>query len=298
MKTIEVFELINKGISENLELKGFSAVYPDSKKTENLPVNTDGDKEYIDYVSEKGNIRLLYSDGKFCFQIGEEKNGEITFKSVSASLFDEETSDEKDVKYIINEFNDCIDSRFKIKSAEKSANTKGVKLPPPVSKAAAKNGASYYDANTLANRYTIIYPELRDEYKKNVEKYGDFLPDEFFTLYGSYAVETIRKNDSQQMKKLFNMINEIYLDGTNEVQSLIAVTIFSQLDNDDELLANCVDFMDPELAALVINVNRYLASKPGQKAVKLLKNPPAYKPPKEKRQGMMQTLMNAQTQNK
>ena len=92
------------------------------------------------------------------------------------------------------------------------------------------------------------------------------------------------------------MINEIYLDGTNEVQSLIAVTIFSQLNNDDELLANCVDYMDPELAAIVINVNRYLASKPGKKAIKLLENPPAYKPPKAKKQGMMQTLMNQQQQ--
>ena len=96
------------------------------------------------------------------------------------------------------------------------------------------------------------------------------------------------------MKKFFNMMNEVYLDGTNEVQSLIAVTIFSQLNNDDELLANCVDYMDPEFAAIVINVNRFLASKQGQKAQRLLDNPPAYKPPKEKRPGMMQTLMNQQ----
>ncbi len=297
MNIQEVFKLIDKGISENLALKGFSAVYPDSKKTEDLPIAEADGKQYVDYQSERGNIRVLYSDSKFCFQIGEVKDDEMTFKSLSASLFDEETSDERDVKYIVNEFNDCIDSKFKIKENVKS-NAKGVKLPPPVSKAAAKNGASFYDPNTLANRYTIMYPEIRDAYKSNIEKYGVFLADEFFTLYGSYAIDTIRKNDTQQMKKLFNMINEIYLDGTNEVQSLIAVTIFSQLENDDELLANCVDFMDPELAAIVINVNRYLAGKSGKKALKLLKNPPAYKPPKEKRQGMMQAMLDSQQQGK
>ncbi len=289
MNINEVFELINKGISENLTLKGFEAVYLDSKKTQELPINTDGDKMYVDYVSNRGNIRILYADSKFCFQLGEAKGEEVEFKSVSASLFDEETSDERDVKYIVNEFNDCIDARFKLKGAEK-VNQKGVKLPPPVSKAAAKNGASFYDPNTLANRYTVMYPEIRDEYRKNIEKYGEFLADEFFSQFGVYAINTIKSNDSQQMKKLFNMINEIYLDGTNEVQSIIAVTIFSQLENDDELLASCVDFMDPELAAIVINVNRYLASGAGKKAVKLLKNPPAYKPPKEKRPGLMQTL--------
>lgn len=293
MNIQEALRLIDKGIAENLSLKGFEAVYSDSQKKGELPINEDEGKFYVDYVSEKGNIRVLYSDEKLCFQVGNGEGEGMTFTSVSASLFDE-NADERDVKYIANEFNDCIDSRFKTKEENKPA--KGVKLPPPVSKAAAKNGNSYYDPNTLANRYTVFYPELRDEYKRNLEKYGEFLADEFFTTYGCYAIETIRQNDKQQMKKFFNMMNEIYLDGTNEVQSLIAVTIFSQLKNDDELLARCVDYMDPELAAIVINVNRYLASGAGKKAVKLLENPPAYKPPKEKRPGMMQTLMNQQQQ--
>lgn len=293
MNIQEALRLIDKGIAENLTLKGFSAVYSDSQKKDELPVNEEDGKVYVDYVSERGNVRVLFSDNKLCFQTGEDKGGEIEYTSISASLFDE-NSDEKDVKYIANEFNDCLESRFKTKAENKPA--KGVKLPPPVSKAAAKNGNSFFDPNTLANRYTIFYPELRDEYKRNIEKYGDFLADEFFTQYGSYAVNTIRQNDKQQMKKLFNMINEIYLDGTNEVQSLIAVTIFSQLGNDDELLANCVDYMDPELAAIVINVNRYLASKPGKKAIKLLENPPAYKPPKAKKQGIMQTMLGQQQQ--
>lgn len=293
MNIQEALRIIDKGITENLSLKGFEAVYSDSQKKGELPINEEDGKLYVDYVSERGNIRILYSDNKLCFLLGSEKNGEVEFTSVSASLFDE-NSDEKDVKYIANEFNDCIDARFKTKEENKPA--KGVKLPPPVSKAAAKNGNSFYDPNTLANRYTIFYPELRDEYKRNIEKYGEFLADEFFQQYGSYAIDTIRQNDKQQMKKLFNMMNEIYLDGTNEVQSLIAVTIFSQLGNDKELLANCVDYMDPEFAAIVINVNEYLASGAGKKAVKLLSNPPAYKPPKAKKQGMMQTLMNQQQQ--
>ncbi len=294
MNIQEAFRLIDKGLNENLTLKGFSAVYPEGKKKDELPVCEEDKKIYVDYVSEKGNIRILFSDGKFCFQIGEGNEDSMTFKSVSASLFDEE-SDEKDVKYIINEFNDCIDSRFK--TFEKAATqTKGVKLPPPVSKAAARNGSSFYDPVTLANRYTIMYPELRDEYKKNIEKYGEFLADEFFREYGSYAIKTIKGNDKQQMKKLFNMLNEIYLDGTNEVQSMIVVTILGQLNNDDTLLANCVDYMDPELAAITINVNRYLASGAGKKAIRLLENPPSYKPPKAKKQSRMQTMLQQQQQ--
>lgn len=293
MNIQEAFRLIDKGLNENLTLKGFSAVYPEGQK-DGLAVFEEDKKLYMDYTSAKGNIRILYADGKLCFQIGEGSEESMTFKSLSASLFDEE-SDEKDVKYVINEFNDCIDSKFK--TFEKAATqSKGVKLPPPVSKAAARNGSSFYDPVTLANRYTIMYPELRDEYKKNVEKYGEFLPDEFFREYAYYAIKTIKENDKQQMKKLFNMINEIYLDGTNEVQSMIVVTILGQLNNDDELLANCIDYMDLELAAITINVNRYLASGAGKKAIKLLDNPPSYKPPKAKRQGMMQSMLQQQQQ--
>ncbi len=293
MNIQEALRIIDKSIAENLSLRGFEAVYAEGQKKDELPVNVEDGKYYIDYVSERGNIRILYSEEKLCFQTGDGDGESMTFTSVSASLFDE-NADEKDVKYIANEFNDCIESRFKLR--EENKPSKSIKLPPPVSKAAAKNGNSFYDPNTLANRYTVFFPELRDEYKRNIEMYGDFLADDFFTKYGSYAVNVIKQNDKQQMKKFFNMINEIYLDGTNEVQSLIAVTIFSQLNNDDELLARCVDYMDPELAAIVINVNRFLVTRAGKKAIKLLENPPAYKPPKAKRQGMMQSMLGQQQQ--
>ena len=116
MNIQEAFRLIDKGLSENLTLKGFSAVYPDGKKKDEFPLCEEDKKQYVDYVSEKGNIRILFSDGKFCFQVGNSNGDAMEFTSISASLFDEE-SDDRDVKYIVNEFNDCIDSKFKIDEA-------------------------------------------------------------------------------------------------------------------------------------------------------------------------------------
>lgn len=49
------------------------------------------------------------------------------------------------------------------------------------------------------------------------------------------------------MRKLFNLLNEIYDDGTNEIQSIIAVTILGELNNDQDLLANCVDYMSADM---------------------------------------------------
>ena len=112
------------------------------------------------------------------------------FSQLSLSLLDAETADAKDVKYIVNEFSETLVENFGTKSAKPVKS----KLPTPVSKAAAKSGSVSYDPNTLANRFTAIYPELRDEYKANCEKYGQFLSEDFFINHGNAAViETIKE---------------------------------------------------------------------------------------------------------
>ena len=93
------------------------------------------------------------------------------------------------------------------------------------------------------------------------------------------------------MKKLFQILNEIYEDGTNDTQSLIAVTILGELNNDQILLARCVDYMSETLAPPVIEVNRYLASAAGKRAKKKLLNPPIYKPKKKKKPGLLAQMM-------
>lgn len=282
MELREVLSLISKGVAEKAESRGFKAVKPVGIDSGELPVFEQDKETYLLYKGEKGYIKICFEEDKAYFMIAEPTEDEPSFKSVAASIFECETADEKEVKYIINEYNDCIEEKFKNTEVKKGAEN--VKLPTPVSKAAAKSGSSFYDPITLASRYTVLYSDLREKYKENIDTYGQFLPDEFFREYGSAAIDTIRQNDKQQMKKLFTMLNEIYLDGTNETQSIIAVTILGQLDNDQVLIANCLDYMDRELMLAVVNVNKYLATSAGKKAKKLIQNPPAYKPPKNPNQ--------------
>ena len=96
-------------------------------------------------------------------------------------------------------------------------------------------------------------------------------------------LDTIRKNDKLKMKKLFGLLNEIYEDGTNEIQGLIAVTILGSMNNDQELIANCVDYMCKDMLGPVIQINKYLASSSGKGARMRLENPPPYKPKKAKK---------------
>lgn len=282
---------INSGLNEKLKECGFTPVIPEGTEKGELPAVTDSGRITVEYKGENKALKIEHFNNKITL-LGASKEGEILssdFSQLSLSLLDAETADAKDVKYIVNEFSDTLVDHF----GSQAKKTVKSKLPTPVSKAAAKSGAVSYDPNTLANRFTAIYTELRDEYKASCEKYGQFLPEEFFINYGTPAVlATIKENNPQKMKRLFTLLNEIYEDGTNETQSLIAVTILGAMNNDQEMLAACVDYMCDDMTSPVINVNKYLASSSGKGAKMRLENPPKYKPSKAKKKGMMSMLGN------
>lgn len=281
---------INSGLGEILAECGFTAVIPSGVEKGELPAVTEAGRITIEYKGENKALKLEHFNNKLSL-LGAQKEGEILasdFSQLSLSLLDSETADHKDVKYIVNEFTETLVETFGTKTQKPTKS----KLPTPVSKAAAKSGAVSYDPNTLANRFTAIYPELREEYRANCEKYGQFLPEDFFVNHGTPVVlATIKENNPTKMRKLFNLLNDIYEDGTNETQSLIAVTILGTMDNDQEMLANCVDYMCDDMMSPVISINKYLASRSGKGAKMRLENPPKYKPQKDKKKkGMMSTL--------
>ena len=284
-----VLSEINSGLAPVLAECGFTAVVPAGVEKGELPAVTDSGRITIEYKGENKALKLEHFNNKLAL-LGAAKEGEILssdFSQISLSLLDSESADSKDVKYIVNEFSETLVEHFGTKT-QKPTKTK---LPTPVSKAAAKSGSVSYDPNTLANRFTAIYPELREEYKANCEKYGQFLAEDFFINHGTPVVlATIKENDPTKMRKLFNLLNDIYEDGTNETQSLIAVTILGAMNNDQEMLAACVDYMCDDMTSPVINVNKYLASKGGKGARMRLENPPKYKPEKAKKKGMMSML--------
>lgn len=281
----ENFRGVLDGIGEKLTSLGFTAY-----KNEQGDFITESEGvTAVRYTGEKGVISLSYDNSKLMLYSGEDTENPLdTPKKLSVSLLDE-NADSRDVKYVINELNDTLETKYANKSAamKKVSQQKG---PQTVSKAAVKHG-SFYDPNTLASKLCIVFPELRPLYKENLATYGEFLCEKFFTEYGTQKViDAIKQNDPQTMKKLFQVLNEIYEDGTSEVQDVIAVTILGQLNNDQILLARCVDYMSETMAPPVIEVNRYLSS--SKKAQKLLKNPPAYKPPKKKKPGMFAQAMS------
>ena len=278
---VDLFKKVADGINETTQKYGL--------QSENS-VEEKGDACLLKYTKDESVLTLKYENDIFTLLFSEEANeDESKQKRLVASLLSPDAQ-EKDIKYVIGEFNETLTTNFGKKDITKKQG-KAKSTPQTVSKNAVKHG-SFYDPNTLASRLCIVFPELRYHYKDSLAQYGEFLAEDFFVNYGTPTViAAIKENRPATMKKLFQVLNEIYEDGTNETQSLIAVTILGELNNDQILLAQCVDYMSETMAPPVIEVNRYLASRSGQKARKKMEDPPAYKPKKETKKGFMDRMM-------
>ena len=237
----------------------------------------------VDFSGEKGRLRLVFNSDKVHLLSGEN---DIALADDSAFNLDGtflmllNEYDERDVKSLGNEINDLLEEKYskKTKIVSKSKNVQ------TVSKAAARSGALAYDPVTLATKLSAMYPEIKDNIKINIDTYGEFLCEEFFVTYAAPRVlQTIKSNDPQKMKKLFNILGDIYEDGTNEVQSLIAVTVLGPVKDDPVLIQNMMPYLTDTMLEPVLSVSKRL--KKSKSANLRLENPPKYKPEKQKKSG-------------
>lgn len=279
MELNEAYALIEKNMEGVTKELGFSKL------------KSDGD--VLAFKGNKGLFRVSYDEklNILAFECSYQDNGaETEYQTISKSLFELDRVTEKDCKSISNEVADEIKSLFAVK---KQPNLDKIKMPKAVSRAKAKNGSISYDTPSLANRFGTLYPEFKEDIKRNIAQYGEFLPEEFFTKIGTPKVlDVIKNGDETAQKKLFKMLGEVYEDGTNEVQDIIGVTILGEMKNDPKMMAVADKYMTEYMAGPVHEINKLTAKK--NKWTKKLANPPAYKPKKNK----MMPLQNALNQGK
>lgn len=279
MELSEAYRLLDKTISENIKDLSFKRQNPK-------------DEQRLSYKSEKGLFRVVH-DGEtniMSIEIAYEDKGEDTaFETISKSLFELSDADERECRSFANEVSDEIRSIF---AARKKVDIDKIKMPKAVSRSKAKSGAVSYDVDSLANRFGVLYPDLKDAVKQNISDYGEFLPETFFTEIGTPRVlEVIRNGSEAERKKLFKMLGEVYEDGTNEVQDVIGVTILGAMKNDPALMEVADRYMTDYMSGPVHEINKITARK--NRLTKRLANPPAYKP-KKKKTGILQNALNQQ----
>jgi len=285
-------DTIYQNIRPVMESCGFSAKLPEGRKPNESGVYERGESLVMDFSGEKGMLRLVYSSDRLHLLSGApdvDLSDDSAFNLDSTFLLIPEEYNEKDVKSLYNEINEYLSETY-AKKTKIVSKTKNVQT---VSKAAAKSGALSYDPVTLASKIASMFPYLsylKDEIKNNIDEYGEFLCEDFFVNHANKEIMSIiNENNPQKMKKLFNVLGEVYEDGTNEVQSLIAVTILGQIQNDPKLMQQIIPYLSDTMLEPVLAANKRLQK---SKSSRLrLENPPKYKPKKEKKPGLLAGLM-------
>lgn len=164
MELTEAYKVIEKYLTDTNNELGFSKV-----KTEDA----------LKFKGNRGLYRLLYDAETqiLSFECAYEDNGDETkFETVSKSLFELGTADERNCRSVSNEIADEVKSLF---AARKKVDLDKVKMPKGVSRGKAKSGVISYDTDSLANRFGVLYPDLKEDIKRNISEYGEFLPETF-----------------------------------------------------------------------------------------------------------------------
>lgn len=291
MEKFQVMEVLYNNISGAMTQCGFAPEYKDGARKNGCPAYERGESVVMDFSGgDKGITRLVFNSDRIHLLFASkdaptEDDSAFTRDTTYLFVLDEYT--EKDAKGIANEISEYMTDTFVVKK-KTPVKTKDINT---VSRTAARKGILAYDPVTLATKLSAIYPELKEEITANIAEYGEFLCEEFFVTHANKCVEyTIRENNPQKMKRLFSILGEVYEDGTNEVQSLIAVTVLGFIENNPELVQRIMPYLTDTMLEPVLAVSKRLKK---SKSAKLrLQNPPKYKPPKKKKTGgLMSQLM-------
>lgn len=252
------------------------------------------------YTGKAGEVSIELSDNVLSVTC---KKDDGDFCTVSQILFecDDESFDIKDIKSSANEISESVSSFFgtecvydtqenKNSAAKSGKGTKNdAAITPEIEEFLAKGkkkkekeSTVTYEPENLANRMENIFPVLKGELDKNIEKYGTFLSEEYFeTLVTPKIVDAIKLEDKPVLKKIFNAFNIFFDEGDNDMQSLIVVSILGvSFANDDTLLPKCEKYMSELLYEGITPVVHYLKTSTGKKKIKDLENPKPYKPKK------------------
>lgn len=271
---LDAVKTLHKGTIAEFEALGF----------EFLGINEEGVNVSADFKKGETTVRLDSYDNVLDIL---EKTGDGEFQKISTNLLELRDTDEKSLKSLGNEIIETVTENY----GKKAVANKPRGAQKTVSRADVRAGMSY-DSNTLASKIVLVYPELKDEYKANSDKYGPFLAEDFFVNHANEKIlATIKSGDSATRKKLFKILVDMYQNGSSETQNIICVTILGELDSD--MLDVCKSYIDDDdFFETLVAVNKILSGSAGKKLKAKLKNPPKYKPRKEKK-GFMANMLNA-----
>jgi hypothetical protein len=120
------------------------------------------------------------------------------------------------------------------------------------------------DKMYYAKKYVEIFPEYTQELENHLISYGELLGHVFFgDLINPHLVELLRREvDTDRIEKIFSFINDMYLNGEDDMKNIVVVTILEYLGDDPLILKKAFQFLSEELKQESHNIEKQIGRDP------------------------------------
>lgn len=175
-------------------------------------------KDKSEYKNEKVSFKISHDEERklLLLDLAEvNAEGEVgEYSNISSWLF-ENPEDLRDAESAGLDFLDTLKGKLGIRNVRTGKN--GEIVMPSKEKTGTSMNIEVFCAKTLS-----VYPQFKEEYKDHISKYGSLLYVEFFkSTLMKKASEILEENNKKNVKKLFAMLNELYLEGDRTVQNVV-----------------------------------------------------------------------------
>ena len=190
----------------------------------------DGQKFVLDgdvFKNEQKAVKIEYNENakQFVLLIADVNDGEILEYSACSSWLFDENQNERDAAAVGVDFADTLRGQLGVKKERTAAN---VDLP-----VADKNDTATISA--LTQKLLATFPQFKEAYKANVQKYNKFLYLQFFAENFVPAIKQLMETGTKkQNKKLFDMLSEMYNTGNGETTDAVVAIICAAIYNDEK----------------------------------------------------------------
>ena len=233
------YQLISDGVFDAIKEKGYKRenyeegeYFADGKKAFKISYNYEKEIDSLKlipvFVNEYNDEKEMISLSTATLQEGES----VEFKELSSWIMHADAT-ERDMTSIKNDFVDTALENLGVKASV--TGVKKVEMP------AKKKNADNIDIESFTARFLAIFPEYKSEYKENVMKYGEFLYDEFYRVYGVLGIAKVfDEGNKRPIAKYFELLNLAYTTGeqtvsTTVVYSIICERLFSEKSYEKEM---------------------------------------------------------------
>ncbi|MEI5909558.1 hypothetical protein WAK64_21275 [Bacillus spongiae] len=98
----------------------------------------------------------------------------------------------------------------------------------------------------LVKQFVYDFPKFNDLLEEHIELNEEILPHVFFGECNEYFKEFLKKDDKEELKKLFDFFERMAIEGDDYTKEILSVTILARLGDDKDILNISYKYMREE----------------------------------------------------